>query len=221
LYLGRADTVSGHMEFKLSTKQPVSVNRVTEISTTEATKKVVNNIGENENQPEGIEFANINGRITLDDFVDNPNDDDSNASDDDFEMDKEYQDELDGEAAMEEEEGIVGNNDPDVQEDYYQTPIQQHNNNVNNNNGPASVIIQGRNRSDINPIVTLGNAATPTEKQECAKQKKKKQVEFNEENTLIEDDEPDVDITSNDDDTEVGVDATNNTTDDVSSAPKE
>jgi hypothetical protein len=211
------------MVFKLSTKQPVSVNRVTEICTTEATKKVVNDIGENKNQPEGIEFADINGRITLDDFVDNNNDDDSNASDDDFEMDKEYQDELDGEAAMKEEEGIIGNDDPDMQEDYFQTPIQQHNNNVNNNNEPASVIIQSRNRSDTNPIVTLGNVATPTEKQECAKQKKKKKKEvgFNEDNTLIDDNESDVDMISNTDGAQVGVDTTDNTIDDSSSVPKE
>jgi hypothetical protein len=97
-----------------------------------------------------------------------------------------------------------------------------HRGSVNDNNEPASVIIQSRNRSDTNPIVTLGNVATPTEKQECAKQKKKKkEVEFNEDNTLIDDDESDVDMISNTDGAQVGVDTTDNTIDDSSSVPKE
>jgi hypothetical protein len=94
LYIGRADNGSGHIVFKPNTKQPVSVNRVTIIPTTEAIITTVNNIGEEENQPEGIEFSDMHGRITLADFAANDNDDDSNASDDDFKMDEEYQDEI-------------------------------------------------------------------------------------------------------------------------------
>jgi hypothetical protein len=145
--------------FKLGTKQPVSVNRVTEISVTEAKIKIVNNIGECENQPEGIEFSDINGRITLSDFTDNANDDDSNASDDDFEMDKEYEQELNDEIVMEEEEGSIGNDDPDSQEDYLQTPIEQHNTSVKDNNEIASAVVRTSRRTNINPIVTLSNTA--------------------------------------------------------------
>jgi hypothetical protein len=36
LYIGRADNGSGHVVFKLNTKQPVSVNRVNPIPTTDA-----------------------------------------------------------------------------------------------------------------------------------------------------------------------------------------
>jgi hypothetical protein len=93
LYIGRADNGSGHEVFKLNTKQPVSVNRVTIIPTSDATIKTVNDIGEHESQPEGIEFSDLNGRITLHDFAENDNDEDSNASDDDFVMDKEYEEE--------------------------------------------------------------------------------------------------------------------------------
>jgi hypothetical protein len=76
--------------FKLNTKQPVSVNRVTIIPTTEATINTVNDIGEQEDQPEGIHFSDMHGRITLQDFAANDNDDDSNASDDNFKMDEEW-----------------------------------------------------------------------------------------------------------------------------------
>jgi hypothetical protein len=89
LYIGRADNGSGHAVFKLSTKQPVSVNRVTIIPTSDAVIKTVNDIGEQEKQLEGIEFSDLNGRITLEDFSKNDKDDDSNASDDDFALDEE------------------------------------------------------------------------------------------------------------------------------------
>jgi hypothetical protein len=48
--------------------------------------KFVNDMAEAEGQPEGIEFADIIGNVTLKDFMDgiDDNDDDSNASDDDF-----------------------------------------------------------------------------------------------------------------------------------------
>jgi hypothetical protein len=105
--------------FKLNTKQPVSVNRVDIIPTTDAVIKIENDIGEQEEQPEGIEFSNIKGEITLQDFADNGNDEDSNASDDGFQLDEEYQEEVDSEIALEKEEGEVDIDDPDSQEDYF------------------------------------------------------------------------------------------------------
>jgi hypothetical protein len=57
LYIRRADNGSGHVVFKLNTKQPVSVNWVTVIPTTDAIIKTINDIGEGESQPEGIELA--------------------------------------------------------------------------------------------------------------------------------------------------------------------
>jgi hypothetical protein len=65
LYIGRADNGSGHVVFKLSTKQPVSVNRVTVITPTDDHIKFVNDMADGENQPEGLEFADINGKVTL------------------------------------------------------------------------------------------------------------------------------------------------------------
>jgi hypothetical protein len=135
------------------------------IPTTDAVIETVNDIGEQEEQPEGIEFSNINGEITLQDFADNDNDEDSNASDDDFQLVKEYQEEVDDEIALEKEEGEVGNDNPDSQEDYFQTPIQQHNSNVRDNNEDVSVIIP-KSKRGTNPIVTLSNTTLPTENQE-------------------------------------------------------
>jgi hypothetical protein len=156
LYIGRADNGSGQTVFKLNTKQTISVNRVTIIPTSEATIKTINDIGENKNQPEGIEFSDMHGRITQEDFAANDNDDgDSNASDDDFEIDEEYKDELKNDILLEKQEGIVGNDDPDSQEDYFQNPIQQH----NNNNKPPPEILDNPTRSGDgnNPVVALAN----------------------------------------------------------------
>jgi hypothetical protein len=129
LYIGEADNGSGHIVFKLDTKQPVSVNRIPTIPTTEAIIKTVNDIGDGESQPEGVEFSDMHGRITLEDFAANDNDDDSNASDADIKMDEEYHDEVKDDLMLEKQEGIIGNDDPDSQEDYFQNPIQLHNNN--------------------------------------------------------------------------------------------
>jgi hypothetical protein len=52
----------------------VSVNRVDIIPTTDVIIDTVNDIGEQEEQPEGIEFSDMHGRITLQDFADNDND---------------------------------------------------------------------------------------------------------------------------------------------------
>jgi hypothetical protein len=64
--------------FKLNTKQPVSVIRVTPIPTTEAIIKTVNDMTKQEHQPEGIEFSDMNGGITLQDFAEGTGDDDDN-----------------------------------------------------------------------------------------------------------------------------------------------
>jgi hypothetical protein len=96
LYIGRPDNGSGHTVFKVSTKQVVSVNRVTLIPTSDANIQTVNDIGEQEQQPEGIQFSDLNGNVTLQDFAENDNDEDSNVSDDDFKIDEEYQEEMDG-----------------------------------------------------------------------------------------------------------------------------
>jgi hypothetical protein len=205
LYIGRADNGSGHEVFKLSTKQPVSVNRVTVIPTSEAVIKTVNDTGEQEKQPEGIEFSDLNGRITLEDFSRNDKDDDSNASDDDFVLDEEYKEEEKADAALEEEEGTVGDDDPDTQEEYFQTPIQQHNTNVSNNNEPTSVVVRRSKRNNNNPIVALTESMTNIEKQECDKRKKKLDVE----NVSI-DDNLDIEDTSIDHDTKVGMDNSTN-----------
>jgi hypothetical protein len=210
LYIGRADNGSGHMVFKLNTKQPVSVNRVTPIPTTEAIITTVNNIGEGESQPEGIEFSDMHGRITLADFAANDNDDDSNASDEDFKMDEEYQDELKNDIVLDQREGIIGNDDPDSQEDYFQNPIQQHNAAVEGNNEPAPVILESRTRSGSVPIVSLANTTSHTVKQECDKRKKKRHDDID----VITETELDDNDTSNPNNTKAGVSENTDTDED-------
>jgi hypothetical protein len=156
---------------------------------------IVNNIAEQEAQPEGIEFSDMHGRIALQDFANNANEDDSNASDNDFKLDEEYQEEVDNEIALEKEEGSVGNDDPDLQEDYFhQNPVQQHDTAVANNNEPVPDILENCTRSGNVPIVALANSITPSEKQECDKHKKKK---IDDENTSITDNLDDVDTSNN------------------------
>jgi hypothetical protein len=210
LYIGRADNGSGHEVFKLNTKQPVSVNRVTVIPTSNANIDTVNNIGEQDNQPEGIQFSDMHGGITLQDFAENDNDEDSNASDDDFKMDEEYKEEMADEIALEKEEGSVGNDDPDSQEDYFQNPIQQHHTEVLNNNEPVSDVIPKTKRTTNNaPIVTLVNATTP-EIQKWGKQKKENAIDLMkkkaiEQASIIEDDLDDEPLVV--EDAKLGVDA--------------
>jgi hypothetical protein len=122
LYIGRADNGSGHVVFKLSTKHRVPVNRVTAIKPTADHIKLVEDIAESKNQPEGLEFANINGRVTLDDFIEGINDDDSNASDDDFVHEEEYQKEFNEETRLEKNEGLAVDED---QTDAFGNDLQQ------------------------------------------------------------------------------------------------
>jgi hypothetical protein len=133
-------------------------------------------------------------RITLEDFAANDNDDgDSNASDDDFEIDDEYKDELRNDILLEKQEGIVGNDDPDSQEDYFQSPIQQH----NNNNEPPPEILDNQTRSGdgINPVVALANATQS--KQQCVHNNKKKRSAIEDKIALTEEDLEDDPATPN------------------------
>jgi hypothetical protein len=69
LCIGQADNGSGHVVFKLSTKQPVSVNRVTVITPTADHIKFVEDMAETENQPKGLEFTDINSFQAIRVFV--------------------------------------------------------------------------------------------------------------------------------------------------------
>jgi hypothetical protein len=66
-------------------------------------------MAEAENQPEGLEFANINGKVTLEDFMDgiDDDDDDRNVSDDDFVHNEQYQKEFNEETRLEKNEGLA------------------------------------------------------------------------------------------------------------------
>jgi hypothetical protein len=165
LYIGQADNGSGHVVFKLSTKQPVSVNRVTVITPTADHIKFVNDMAEAENQPEGLEFADINGKVTLEDFmdgIDDDDDDDSNASDDDFVHDKEYQKEFNEETRLEKNEGLaIDENHADAFSNDLEQLVQDPSDRPNLKNTRLRPRINGR-------VVALSH-----ETEECGRKKKK------------------------------------------------
>ena len=94
LYLGPLDNGSGHDVFKLSTKQKISARKVTLIPMTADVIERVNIMGKEEGEPNGLEFTDLFGNITIYDIELGPNphgmfdDDDSNISDADFTIDK-------------------------------------------------------------------------------------------------------------------------------------
>jgi hypothetical protein len=160
----------------LSTKQRVSVNRVTAITPTADHIKLVEDIAEAENQPEGLEFANINGNITLDDFIEGINDDDDNssASDVGFVHDEEYQKEFNEETRHEKNKGLAVDED---QADAFGNDLQQ----LVQYPSDRPALKNTRLRPHINGRVV----ALSHEIQECGsvnkkkKEKKKSNVSFN------------------------------------------
>ena len=100
LYLGPADNGCSHSIFKLETKQPISVPRVTPIPITNNIFKRVSQLGKEEGEEEGIICTDMFGNATLNDLdysTYDSADDDSNASDDDYNFDDDaFDKEIDG-----------------------------------------------------------------------------------------------------------------------------
>ena len=65
LYLGSSDQGSGHNVFKLSTKQNISDRKVTLIPMTAYIIERVNIMGKEEGEPDGLEFTDLFGNITI------------------------------------------------------------------------------------------------------------------------------------------------------------
>jgi hypothetical protein len=180
LYTGRADNGSGHVVFKLSTKQQVSVNRVTAITPTADHIKLVEDIAESENHPEGLEFANINGKVTLDDFIEGINDDDSNASDDDFVHDEEYQKQFNEETRLEKNEGLAVDKDQaDAFGNDLQQLVQDPTNRPALKNTRLRPRINGRVVALSHEIQECESTVDKMKKKKRKKKKKKNNVSFN------------------------------------------
>ena len=95
LYLGRNDNGSGHLVFKLDTKLVISINSFTMINTPTSVIDRINKMGEDEKQPDGVEFMSDGVPQFKGLYLNsNDNDDDSMASDDSFKPDKEYEEEF-------------------------------------------------------------------------------------------------------------------------------
>ena len=65
LYNGSNDKCTGYYVFKLKTKEKILVPKVTPISMTESIIKVINKIGEEEGEVEGIQFENMFGEVRI------------------------------------------------------------------------------------------------------------------------------------------------------------
>jgi hypothetical protein len=172
----------------LSTKQPVSVNRITVISPNADHIKFVDDMADAENQPEGIKFVNINSKVILYDFNEGINDnDDSNASDDDFEHENEYQQEFSKEARMEMSERIA----TDESQDY-----ESFNNNLRQLvEYPADQVdlqVTRLRPRNADGRATLAHSTAAIETQECnsdkkmkkKKKKRKKKIKFSEKDPI-------------------------------------
>ena len=91
LYISRADNGSGHWVFKLDTKQPISVNRITSVPMLADFMDRINKMGKEDNAPDGIQIGDAEENLTILDFLTETGDDDSNASDESFKHEKSYQ----------------------------------------------------------------------------------------------------------------------------------
>ena len=84
----------------------------------------INKMGEDEKQPDGIEFMSDGVLLFKDLYLNSDdNDDDSMASDESFKPDKEHEEEFQKELKFRKE----GLNSNDVQDDHFQDALQQHN----------------------------------------------------------------------------------------------
>ena len=95
LYIGPADNGSGHWVFKLDTKQPISVNKVTVIPMCQDFIDRVSKLGLEDGQPDGIQIGDAQGQLTIMDFLTEAGNDNSNASDKSLKHNKSYQKEFD------------------------------------------------------------------------------------------------------------------------------
>ena len=86
LYIGPKDRCTSHQVFKMSTRRMVTTHKCKPIPMPDNVIQVVNNLGEQDDMPTGIKFRNIHKESILADlFADEDlNDDDSNASDQDW-----------------------------------------------------------------------------------------------------------------------------------------
>ena len=96
LYIGPNDGGTGHQVFKLSNKRMITTPKCRPVPIPDDVIEIVNNLGEQDDMPTGIKFRNIHHESTLADlFADEDlNNDDSNASDKDWGLNKNPEDDL-------------------------------------------------------------------------------------------------------------------------------
>ena len=96
LDIGPNDSGTGHQVFKLLSKRLVTTPKCKPVPIPDNVIQVVNDIGEQDGMPNGIEFRNIHHESTLADFFaeDNLNNDDNNVSNNDWGLNKNPEEDL-------------------------------------------------------------------------------------------------------------------------------
>ena len=96
MYIGPNDSGTSHQVFKLSSKRLVTSPKCKPVPMSEDVIQVVNDIGIHDSMPSRIKFRNIHHESTLADLFadDNLNDDNSNASNNDWGLNKNPEEDL-------------------------------------------------------------------------------------------------------------------------------
>ena len=94
-YIKLAGNVSGHCLFKLDTKQPISVKRITIVPMSKVFMERINRMSKEDSTPDGIQIRDAKDKFTILDFLTEAGNDYSNASDESFKHYELYQKEFD------------------------------------------------------------------------------------------------------------------------------
>ena len=146
LYLRPDDNQKGHIVFKLNTKQPISVGRVTPIPMPQDIIDRVNAMGKADGQPDKMTFGDRDGNVTILDIDeyevddDNASDDSYNTSDDDDDDEDLIADEpVDMPPPVDEPEVATGGDEEDsITDEQHVVPPNEEEHDEEGGNGPPA-----------------------------------------------------------------------------------
>ena len=170
LYIGPNENGTGHRVFKLQTKHMVTTPKCKMKPMPEDVIDIVNKLGEEEGVPDGIQFLDVHGKATLMDlYPGDENDDDSQASDVDYEEESDEDDEsliIDEDADEEESSSdesdsdddddgnddnmIPDHRDEDLLEDDHDIPVQENEDTPTDVATPNAEQVRNQNNSSRN-----------------------------------------------------------------------
>ena len=101
LYVEPNENGTGHRVIKLQTKRLVTTPKCIAEPMTQDIIDIVNKIGEREGAPDGIQFVNVDGKVTLEDlYPAEEHEDDSCVPDEDYENESDEDDKLSEDESM-------------------------------------------------------------------------------------------------------------------------